>query len=177
MTFTSLVIRLLDETTNMGKNSIMDEIHEPDGITLRPATQADDKAIHQLIASVNINPMGLSWPRFILAVDPTGAIIGCGQVKPHSDGTSELASIAVLPAWRGMGIARRIIEHLLKTHAGTLYLTCRSPLEPLYQKFNFHVVQESEMTPYFKRLSRVAALIKRLFRMSDRLLVMRRDQV
>ena len=30
--------------------------------------------------------MALDWHRFILAIDPFGKVIGCGQVKPHSDG-------------------------------------------------------------------------------------------
>jgi N-acetylglutamate synthase-like GNAT family acetyltransferase len=153
----------------------MDTTHPVEDISLRPATQADARTIREIISSVNINPMGLSWQRFILAVDQAGKIIGCGQLKPHADGTSELASIAVLPEWRGKGVARRIIEHLLDNHPGRLYLTCRSQLEPLYQKFGFQLVMEAEMPPYFKRISKIAALFNKLFRLPDHLLVMYKD--
>ncbi len=143
--------------------------------TLRPATAADAATIHQIISLVQINPTGLNWRRFILAVDLNGNIIGCGQVKPHGDGSHELASIAVLPAWRGKGIARTIIEHLLSQYPGQLYLTCRSQLGPLYQKFGFQTLQFDDMPTYFKRLSRIVNLVNKLFHQPNRLLVMKRD--
>jgi N-acetylglutamate synthase-like GNAT family acetyltransferase len=143
--------------------------------TLRPATAADAANIRQVISLVQINPTGLNWRRFVLATDREGNIIGCGQVKPHGDGSLELASIAVLPEWRGKGIARRIIEHLLSQHPAQLYLTCRSQLGPMYQKFGFQTLQVRDMPVYFKRLSRLVALYNKLFHQPDRLLVMKRN--
>ncbi len=143
--------------------------------TLRPATAADAGRIRQIITIVQINPTSLNWRRFVLATDREGSIIGCGQVKPHADDSLELASIAVLPDWRGKGIARRIIEHLLEQYPGTLYLTCRSQLGPMYQKFGFQTIERADMPPYFHRLSRIVALINRLFHQPDRLLVMKRN--
>jgi N-acetylglutamate synthase-like GNAT family acetyltransferase len=142
---------------------------------LRPATAGDARMIRQIISLVRINPTSLNWHRFVLAVDRDGKIIGCGQVKPHSDGSLELASIAVLPDWRGRGIARSIIEHLLQEYPGRLYLTCRSQLGPIYQKFGFKVLHVVDMPPYFRRLSRLVALFNKLFHQSDHLLVMRRN--
>ena len=153
----------------------MDQINPANGCTLRPATQTDASTIRHIISKVNINPMGLDWRRFILAIDPFGKVIGCGQVKPHADGSSELASIAVLPGWRGKGIARQIIENLLKQHPGRLYLTCQPSLEPLYQKFGFQVIPREEMPPYFQRLIRLVALFNIFIRQPNLLLVMRRD--
>lgn len=143
--------------------------------TLCPATAADAARIRQIIALVQINPINLNWRRFVLITDWEDSIIGCGQVKPHADGSLELASIAVLPDWRGTGIARKIIEHLLEQYPGTLYLTCRSQLEPMYQKFGFQTIQFADMTPYFQRLSRIVALFNKLFHLPDRLLVMKRN--
>jgi N-acetylglutamate synthase-like GNAT family acetyltransferase len=145
------------------------------GYSLRQANAADAATIRQIISQVHINPTGLNWQRFILAVDRQGIIIGCGQLKPHGDSSLELASIAVLPEWRGKGVARTIIEHLLEQHPGTLYLTCRAELGPLYQKFEFQVVNTAEMPPYFKRLSRLINLFPRLRHQPDRLLVMRKN--
>jgi N-acetylglutamate synthase-like GNAT family acetyltransferase len=147
----------------------------PPEYTLRPATVADASRIRQIISSVQINPTGLNWQRFILAVDQEGNIIGCGQVKPHADGSLELASIAVLTGWRSKGIARRIIEHLMGQYPGRLYLTCRSQLGPMYEKFGFRVIQVADMPVYFQRLSRIVNFINRLFHQSDRLLVMKRN--
>ncbi len=132
--------------------------------------------IRQIIYLVHINPMGLRWQQFILAVDDQGRVIGCGQVKHHADASRELASIAVLPAWRGRGVARAIIEQLLELHQGSLYLTCRAALGPMYEKFGFQSIQMDEMPPYFKHLKRLAVFLRLIFRQADQLLVMRRDQ-
>ena len=108
----------------------MDRGHSSEESALRPATQADAATIRQLIAQVNINPLSLDWRRFILAVDQDGKVIDSGQVKPHADGSSELASIAVLPEWRGVGVARAIIQSMQGQHPGRIPLTCRSGLGP-----------------------------------------------
>jgi N-acetylglutamate synthase-like GNAT family acetyltransferase len=142
---------------------------------LRPATGADAKTIRRIIRQANINPTGLSWKRFIVAVDTDGTMIGCGQVKPHRDGSLELASIAVSPEWRGRGVARAIIEHLIERYPGRLYLMCRSPLEALYRKFGFEAIEYAEMPPYFQQISRLAALYNRLAKETDSLSVMRRN--
>src|SRR3989304_5329525 len=71
-----------------------------DELRLRPETAADAGAIRSLIFRVGINPRGLDWRRFQVAVDPGGRLVGCGQVKPHADGSRELASIAVPPKGR-----------------------------------------------------------------------------
>ena len=145
------------------------------GISLRPANASDAVTIRRMIWAMHINPTGLDWQHFVLATSADGNVIGCGQVKPHADGSRELASIAVRPEWRAKGVARRIIEHLLEQHPGRLYLTCRSPLGPMYQKFGFQVVQIAEMPPYFQRLSRVVTLMNKLTRQPNLLLVMRRN--
>jgi N-acetylglutamate synthase-like GNAT family acetyltransferase len=142
---------------------------------LRPATAADAARIRQIIALVHINPTALDWHRFILAVDQANNVIGCGQVKPHQGDLLELASLAVLPAWRGKGVARTIIEYLMQQHPGRLFLTCRASLEPLYQKYGFYTLEVAQMPVYYRRLSRLANFFNRLLRFPERLLVMRKD--
>jgi amino-acid N-acetyltransferase len=143
--------------------------------SLRPATQADFPAIRDLIHRVQINPMGLDWPRFVVAVDAQGRIVGCGQVKLHGDGSRELASIAVEAEWRGQGIAGTIIRHLVAQHPGTLYLTCRSGLGSFYEPFGFCTIDRAEMPPYFQRISRIVSAIRKLHITDERLLVMKRQ--
>jgi N-acetylglutamate synthase-like GNAT family acetyltransferase len=74
--------------------------------TLRSATAGDFPGIRRLIGRVQINPTGLDWRRFVLAVDASGSMLGCGQLKPHGDAILELASIAVEPPYRHRGVAR-----------------------------------------------------------------------
>lgn len=145
-----------------------------EGFSLRPATAKDAATIRQIIRWMNLNPLSLHWQHFTLAVDQVGNVIGCGQIKHHADGSEELASIAVLPEWRSKGVARRIIGRLLENHPGRLYLTCRSALVPMYQKFGFEVVEEDQMTPYFRRLSRLVSFYSKLIHTSEKMRVMQR---
>ena len=141
--------------------------------TLRPARETESGPIHELIHSVGINPMGLDWKRFVVAVDAQDQIIATGQIKPHGREILELASIAVVPEYRGQGLARVIIEHLLQESPRPLYLTCVSSLEPLYQKFGFYSITYEEMPRYFQRLSKLAGLVFLLASRDEKLLVMK----
>jgi N-acetylglutamate synthase-like GNAT family acetyltransferase len=144
-------------------------------VQLRPAQADDSAAIRDLIHQVHINPTGLDWRRFILAVDENGGLLGCGQIKPHWDGTRELASIAVVPAFRGQGIAHQLIDHLIAGD-NTLYLTCRASLGTFYQKFGFQAVVDWASLPvYFRLITTVVRLLGSLLRMPEALLVMKRE--
>jgi N-acetylglutamate synthase-like GNAT family acetyltransferase len=142
---------------------------------LRPATSEDAQDIRNLIHLVGINPTGLDWRRFIIASTPQGKMIGCGQVKPHRDGSYELASIATMPDYQGQGIARSIIERLLAENTMPLYLTCRATLGTFYERFSFRIIQPDEMPPYFRRLIRLAGFLTGIGLMKEKLLVMKRD--
>ena len=84
---------------------------------LRPATATDAVRIRQIISRVHINPTALDWHRFILAVDQAGYVIACGQVKPHAGGLQELASLAVLPAWRmKIHLAKKVGVNYMMLH-------------------------------------------------------------
>jgi GNAT superfamily N-acetyltransferase len=139
---------------------------------LRRASRQDAGAIRRLIRRVGINPLGLNWRRFLIAVDSGGRLVGCGQVKPHNDGTRELASIAVEPDWRGRGIAREIIETLMAENPPPLYLTCRADLEPLYNRFGFRVLQPGEMERDLRRIWRMVRLARRVIPGMPQILVM-----
>lgn len=117
--------------------------------------------------------MSLDWKRFLLASTMDGKLAACGQIKPHSEGTLELASIAVHPDWRGRGLAREIIQRLINGSPRPIFLTCRSDLEPLYVKFGFRSLATSELTPYFRRIQKLANLM--MFREGFSLSVMRLD--
>jgi N-acetylglutamate synthase-like GNAT family acetyltransferase len=144
-------------------------------LTFRAATMEDAPAIKSLIRSARINPMDLDWRRFLIVTSPEETLLACGQVKPHSDGTLELASIAVHPEWRGRGLARAVIARLLVDSPRPLYLTCRSGLGALYAKFGFRALRAEELTPYFRRIQKLANAMMGVFRDGETLLVMRLD--
>jgi N-acetylglutamate synthase-like GNAT family acetyltransferase len=130
-------------------------------VIVRAATATDEPVIRAIVNQAGINPLGLTWPRFLVA-EAQEKIIGIGQIKPHADGSRELASIAVIPAWQGQGIARTVIQRLLAQESGPLYLMCRPSLEPFYARFGFLRIEPETMPPYFRRLSRLVNLAARL---------------
>jgi len=141
--------------------------------TLRPARETESRQIKNLIQFVGINPMGLDWKRFVVAVNEQDEMIGCGQLKPHGADILELASMAVYPGHRGKGVARAIIELLLKDSRRPLYLMCESSLGPLYEKFGFRGILYNEMPRYFQRISKLSGLVTKLAHREERLLVMK----
>lgn len=147
-----------------------------DEFLLRPASAADEADIKALIKLVRINPMDIDWRRFLLASTPDGRLAACAQIKPHADGTRELASLAVGDAWRGLGLARLLIEALLAREARPIHLTCRSGLESFYQKFGFRALEKAELTPYYRRLQKLANAMMKLGGGAETLSVMRLDK-
>jgi amino-acid N-acetyltransferase len=128
---------------------------------IRPARSTDIADIRSLIRAVGINPLGLDWRRFALAVSPDDQMIGCGQIKVHKDGSRELASIAVQGNWRGRGVATGIIDCLLQNGIGNIWLMCRSERVPFYTRFGFDEVTEIEELPsYFRRIYKLWELLR-----------------
>ena len=127
--------------------------------TLRPALETDAVKIRRLIHQVGINPIGLKWMRFVVVETPASKFIGCGQVKHHRDGSLELASLAVEEKYRGQGVARMLIEHLLSQSSRPLFLMCRSTLVTFYEKFGFCEFILTAMPPYFRWISRLARVL------------------
>ncbi|HET7467054.1 MAG TPA: GNAT family N-acetyltransferase, partial [Candidatus Dormibacteraeota bacterium] len=89
---------------------------------LRAAADRDQATIRRIVRAAGINPTSLQWQRFIVA-EERGEIVGVGQVKPHRDGTRELASIAVVPERQGRGLGSEIINALIaREHGEVLHL-------------------------------------------------------
>ena len=142
---------------------------------VRPAVEQDFDVIRDMVRTARINPTGLDWRRFLVAVAPAGRVLGCGQIKPHRDGSRELASIVVIPEFRGQGVARSVINQLLSDGSRPLYLMCRSKLEPFYKKFGFHAISIREMPAYFRRMARLAGVFSMMAGEGESLLVMKLD--
>ena len=148
--------------------------------SLRPATEADFPDIKGLIRQARINPTKLDWRRFTVAVlgsvrteEDGPEMIGCAQLKPVPRGLTELASLAVRPAYRHQGVGRALIKHLLASAPRPVYLTCRSGLGELYEKFGFRVLGVDEMPVYYRRLQRLAKTFLELTRRDETLFVMK----
>jgi N-acetylglutamate synthase-like GNAT family acetyltransferase len=141
---------------------------------IRPALESESAQIKDLIHLVGINPTGLDWRRFIVAVNERGEVIACGQVKPHGRGNEilEMASIATHPGHRGQGLARGIIEALLEKTPRPLYLMCMDHNGPMYEKFGFVTIPHEQMPRYFQRIKKLFDVANIVWREGD-LLVMK----
>lgn len=135
-------------------------------IHLRPAQKTDTPRIRDLIHRVGINPMDLDWKHFIIAESVDGKFLGCGQLKPHRDGSLEMASLAVEQEYRRQGVARSLVLHLLAHSPRPLYLMCRPALVPFYEKFGFQDIQSETMPPYFLRIRRLVKALSFLIKHS-----------
>ncbi len=144
-------------------------------IHLRQATAGDASWIKQMVRRERLNPLGIKWQRFWVAVDTAGEITGCAQVKRHRDGSHELASLVVTREWRGKGVARGLIEKLVGIYSGEVFLMCRAGLGDFYRRFGFEVVEFARMPPYFQRIWRLAAVFEAVGPGDEKLLVMRRN--
>lgn len=140
---------------------------------IRPAKETESGQIKGLIDLVGINPTGLDWKRFLVAVNAAGQVIACGQVKPHGSDILEMASIATHPDYRGQGIARKIIEQLLAQTPRPLYLMCIAHNGPMYEKFGFNLVADLHMPKYFQRIKKLFDVAKVLRRTDEDLWVMK----
>ncbi|MBL8100864.1 MAG: GNAT family N-acetyltransferase [Anaerolineales bacterium] len=127
---------------------------------IRSARESEFAQIKNLIQLVGINPSGLDWKRFVVAVNDEGKVIACGQIKPHSGDILELASIGTHPDYERKGIASAIVTELLKTPTRPLYLICMEHNGSFYERFGFRSIDEDEMPKYFRRL-------KKLFKVAD----------
>jgi N-acetylglutamate synthase-like GNAT family acetyltransferase len=140
---------------------------------IRSALESESAQIKDLINLVGINPTGLDWKRFVVVVTSIGRVVACGQVKPHGVDIRELASIAVHPDYRGLGLARAVIENLLSQHPRPLYLMCMSHNGPMYEKFGFQTVAGSQLPRYFARIKRLFGVAEVFRKSGEELLVMK----
>lgn len=127
---------------------------------LRPARPEDQAVIRRLVRQARLNPFDLHWSRFWV-VEIAGQVVGAGQIRRHRDGSRELASLVVDPAWQGRGLGTMLVQALMAQEPGPLYLVCRAELEGFYRRFGFRRLSRQEMPPFFRWIDRIARLFQR----------------
>ena len=101
---------------------------------IRRARAADQADITALVREARLNPRGLHWSRFLVA-DDDGRIVGVAQVRLHSDGARELASLVVKPEYRGQGLAGHLIDGLASGDHGRMHMLVDRPFADYYQRW------------------------------------------
>jgi N-acetylglutamate synthase-like GNAT family acetyltransferase len=86
-----------------------------------------------------LNPQGLAWERFWVAV-ADGAVIAAAQIRAHPDGAREVGSVVVAPGHRRRGVASRLLDALLAGAAAELHLVTGGALVGYYRRWGFEPV-------------------------------------
>jgi predicted N-acetyltransferase YhbS len=70
-------------------------------------------------------------------------------------------------------VASAIIRKLMAEAPRPLYLTCLSHNGPFYERFGFRTIHGDELPKYFRRLTKVAGLLKVVTQMREEMFVMK----
>lgn len=110
---------------------------------IRPAHAVDQRRVRHIVRGARLYPLGLHWQNFLVA-EVDGQLVGVGQVRPHRDGSRELASIAVMPEFQGQGVGSQMVQSLLDSESGPLHLMCAAERIGFYERFDFHEVSAGQ---------------------------------
>jgi GNAT superfamily N-acetyltransferase len=116
-------------------------------MNLRLATSHDAAWINERYASVHFLPSDLTRDLLVVAeIDTTPA--GIGRLVPAGDHACELGGMLVFEEFRGRGIARAIIEELLRHAKGrAVYCIPFAELEPIYAGAGFVRIEANDTLP------------------------------
>lgn len=109
-------------------------------VVLRHAIAADQDTLRALMKHERPDPADAGWPQFIVAADGFG-IVGAAQLRRHSDGSNEVASLVVLPPMRGQGIAARLLDALLAGRNAPVHIVARRAHATYFERWGFRGIQ------------------------------------
>jgi N-acetylglutamate synthase-like GNAT family acetyltransferase len=137
-------------------------------VAIRRATAADQAPITALVRGARLNARGLDWPGFAVAVDDTGTLVGVAQVRPHPDGSRELASLVVAPGLRGHGVATRLVDRLLADEAGIVYAVVDRPYAAHFARWGFRPAEARALPRDVRRTLRVGRVVTAVLSLAAR---------
>jgi amino-acid N-acetyltransferase len=108
-------------------------------IQIRRAGPDDQAAIEALVRSEHLKPTDLRWPSFVVACDGE-RLVGAVQMRHHLDGSHELGSLVVAPAWRGQGLATRLVDSLLAGFPGPMHMITQRRHATHFERWGFRPV-------------------------------------
>jgi amino-acid N-acetyltransferase len=144
---------------------------------IRKAQAREKTAIRSLVLSERMRPIDLRHENFLIAVKDE-KIIGTVQMRRHSDGTRELGSLVVAPAWRRQGIAAELIDVLLRGERQNVYMITARAHWQHFARWGFELVpagaapRSIRLHHFIGSLGSIVSLFKR--RPMRRLVILRR---
>lgn len=142
-------------------------------IAFRRAMEHDQPAIRTLVHGERLNPVGINWPNFSVAVIGD-RIVGAAQIRKHSDGSRELGSLVVAKEVRGHGVASRLIDALLADEREPVWLITPESMASLYRSWGFERIEPAAAPVKVRhnyRMGRMASVISFVLRRPIRRLV------
>jgi GNAT superfamily N-acetyltransferase len=114
---------------------------------LRLADSEDAAWINESYASVHFLPSDLSRDLTVVA-EIDGVRAGIGRLVPAGEEACELGGMLVFEEFRGRGIARAIIDELLRhTNGRAVYCIPFAELEPIYAGAGFVRIAPDDKLP------------------------------
>lgn len=110
---------------------------------VRPARPDDAEAVRALLESEAL-PAEFIATEFVVA-EAEGRLIGCARARPLPEGGTELASVAVAPAYRGRGLARSLVMTALLGARHPVYALTLVP--ELAAHGGFDRIQRDDLPP------------------------------
>jgi amino-acid N-acetyltransferase len=127
-------------------------------VTVRPARGEDQPAITAMVRRARLNPADLRWERFVIA-ERDSRMVGVAQLRRHTDGATELASMVVEPESRGFGIAMRMVDVLLADEQGPVYALIDRRFVDHFARWGFARVDPRELPRSVSRVYRIGLVV------------------
>lgn len=127
-------------------------------ISIRAATEYDQRDIEALVHSERLNPNDLDWRRFVVAGDGV-RIVGAVQLRQHADGSRELGSLVVHPHARRQGLAARLIDALLANEEGRVWMITNGKCAARYARWGFVRIEPRAAPAPVRRNYRIGRLV------------------
>ncbi len=115
-------------------------------VTLRIANDTDLAAINARYADIGFVPSHAG--ELIVIATLSCCVAGQGRVVPVDASSGELSGIYVLPDFQGRGIARRIVDFLIRhTALPVIYCLPFAELQDFYRSMGFVPVRQQDRVP------------------------------
>ncbi len=133
------------------------------GLTVRPATRDDLRAIEAIQSA---SPQASSWQPLdydcFVAVE-FGIVTGFIVTRRTAPDESEILNLAVNPAYRRRGVAKALVEHVLKAHPGRWFLEVRESNRPAVELYHSVGFRHAGMRPDYYTSPPEAAIVMSFF--------------
>jgi amino-acid N-acetyltransferase len=140
---------------------------------IRPATEADQETINQMVKAAQLDPTALHWSHFVMA-EQDGQVIGIGQIRPYPR-CRELGSLIVRKEFQEQGVGAQIVNALLEKETGVVYLECMAHNEQYYARFGFvQIPWYRAPRPLNFKVGVIGSIVRLIYR--ERVIAMKRDK-